>query len=610
MTHFGESTLTRTTPTDWLRVGAGVGQIVNDWSGRSDLVAYVGDAAAIDRGTAALFVPSTGEIEINTNIAFSGATPEQVGDLTERSQQFEFPKGVGAILHEAMHARYSTFDMVAAQRELNPKQFEGMYLMEEGRIESLGVRTMPQNKSFFKACAMEISLGDLKDISSEALSSVRSIAKLIAITYGRVTAGVLSSEDIEPFHNILPMVAPEGLLEELRPLWTEYQVLTPELHLSRMYELARKWAEIVAKYAEEAGESEGGEESSSGESGEAGNSSESGEGPMSEIARALREALEEVAENAEFSSTGEAMEQQSDEERAEAIERSQSSANERRQSREVSSEVFSHNSGPSGVRRTSSRLMGTRLPNSAERASAVRIAQALERAKYRDRVRTEMASVTPPGRLRTRAVVQGRAQRARGVMDSTSPWNRIQRKHVDDPNLTIGVMVDISGSMRSAMEPLASTAWVLSEATRRVQGRTAMVYYGDDVFPTLKPGQHLDKVTVYSASDSTEEFGKAFQALDGSLDLLNGSGARLLVVVSDGHYRMDQYDEVTRVMKRCDQEGVAVLWVGAGHYGENGKRFCTTQTSTFTRMTESITQVSDEIGRQAQKALTVAGSRA
>lgn len=394
------------------------------------------------------------------------------------------------------------------------------------------------------------------------------------------------------------MIAPEGLLTELRPLWTEYQILVPELHLERMYELARKWEEVVAKYAEEAGEDDGEGEGESGSEGEIG-----------EVARALREALQEIAENAEFSATGEAMEQQASEERAEALERSQSSSKERRENKEVSDSVFSHSSGPGGVRKTSSRLIDTRNPTSPERASAVRIAQALERAKYRDRVRTEAESVTPPGRLRTRAVVQGRAMRARGVMDTTAPWNRVQRKHVDDPNLTIGVMVDISGSMRSAMEPLASAAWVLSEATRRVQGRTAMVYYGDDVFPTLKPGQHLDKVTVYSASDSTEEFGKAFQALDGALDLLNGSGARLLVVVSDGHYRSDQRSEVARVMKRCERDGVAVLWVGVGHYGADAERYCTTASSSYTKMGDTITEVADEIGRQAERALTVAGSR-
>lgn len=598
MTHFGQTTLSRTTPTEWLQVGASVGQLVNDWSGRHDLIAYVGGEAAVDRGAPALFTPSSGEVEVNTNIAFPGVTPDQIGDLTHRSTQFEFPKGVGAILHEALHARYSTFDIGQAQRDLTPNQYKGMYLMEEGRIEALGVRTMPQNKSFLTAMAMGISLGDLNDIPASALSSVRSLAQLIAITYGRVTAGVLSNEDIEPFARILPMIAPEGLLTELRPLWTEYQILVPELHLERMYELARKWEEVVAKYAEEAGEDDGEGEGESGSEGEIG-----------EVARALREALQEIAENAEFSATGEAMEQQASEERAEALERSQSSSKERRENKKVSDSVFSHSSGPGGVRKTSSRLIDTRNPTSPERASAVRIAQALERAKYRDRVRTEAESVTPPGRLRTRAVVQGRAMRARGVMDTTAPWNRVQRKHVDDPNLTIGVMVDISGSMRSAMEPLASAAWVLSEATRRVQGRTAMVYYGDDVFPTLKPGQHLDKVTVYSASDSTEEFGKAFQALDGALDLLNGSGARLLVVVSDGHYRSDQRSEVARVMKRCERDGVAVLWVGVGHYGADAERYCTTASSSYTKMGDTITEVADEIGRQAERALTVAGSR-
>ena len=84
------------------------------------------------------------------------------------------------------------------------------------------------------------------------------------------------------------------------------------------------------------------------------------------------------------------------------------------------------------------------------------------------------------------------------------------------------------------MQPMASVAWILSEATRRVQGRAAMVYYGNNVFPTLKPGQHLDRVKVYSAPDMTEKFDKAFKALNGGLNLLNGSGALLLVVVSDG----------------------------------------------------------------------------
>lgn len=606
MTHFGDSaTLSRTTPTEWLHVGARIGRLVNTWADRHDLVAYIGSKAAITQGAPALYTPATSEVEVNTEIAFAGATPEQIGDLTERSQQFEFPKGTGAIFHEALHARFSTFDILQAQRDLTPLEWEGFYLLEEGRIEAFGVRLMPNNKAFLRACALGIVLGDLSEVDAESISSVRGVAKLMALSCARVHAGVLSNEDIEPLTDIFDVIAPKGLFAELRPLWTQFQILDPKFALPRMYDIARQWAEIITKYSEEAGEDAQSETGQPSEGGEGGKGSEEAR----QIARQIMGALAEAAESAEFEASAEAMEQQTAEENEEAVEQRASQAQSRKQAQQVASKVFSHASGPSEVQRTSSRLQSERLPTPLERASAVRIGQALERAKYRDRIRTESASATPPGRLRTRAVVQGKAQRAQGVMDTTAPWNRVQRKHVDDPNLTIGVMVDISGSMRSAMEPLASAAWILSEATRRVHGRTAMVYYGDDVFPTLKAGQHLDKVRVYSASDSTEEFGKAFQALDGALDLLNGSGARLLVVVSDGHYTSDQQQIAEDFVKQCDRAGVAVLWLGAGHYGRNGERYCSTPSSSYVAIGESVTDAADQIGRLAQRALTTAGSR-
>ena len=597
MTHFStDSVLARTTPTEWLSVGATVGRLVNEWSGRSDLVAYIGAEASIKTGAPARFLPKSGEVEINTSIAFPGATPEDVGDISQRSQQFEFPQGVGAIMHEALHARFSTFSLPEMQDVLSKNEFTALLQLEEARIEGLGVRVMPRNKAFLRACAMKISIGDIDELPPAALSSVRGIAKLLLLTYARVTAGVLTADDIKPLKDIFDMIAPEGLIDELRPLWADFQLRTPERHLSEMYKIAQEWETILAKYSTEAGEDD--------------TESESEEG-SGELARQIMEALDEVAENAEFGAVGEAMEQQANEASDESMRASKSKAEKRKESRDVAKKVFSHASGPTGVSGTNSRLVDVRVPTGAERASAVRIAQALERARYRDRERRQSASATPPGRLRTRSVVQGMAMRAQGMMDSTSPWNRIQRKQVDDPTLTIGVMVDISGSMHSAMEPMASAAWVLSEATRRVQGNTAMVYYGSDVFPTLKPGQHLDQVTTYSASDSTEEFGKAFQALDGLLELLNGSGARLLVIVSDGQYRQDQRREARRVIERCDASGVGVLWIGAGDYSSRfAQEYCTTPSSSFVRMSESITDVADSVGEQAAKALTSAGRRA
>jgi hypothetical protein len=130
------------------------------------------------------------------------------------------------------------------------------------------------------------------------------------------------------------------------------------------------------------------------------------------------------------------------------------------------------------------------------------------------------------------------------------------------------------------------------------------------VFPTLKPGQHLENVNVYSAPEGTEKFDDAFRALDGSLNLLAGSGARLLVVVSDGHYTNDESDKARRWIQRCQQFGVAVLWVGAGFYGaDRAQTYLEGTDAQFVRLGSSATEVADEIGKLAAEALTRIGSR-
>jgi Mg-chelatase subunit ChlD len=258
--------------------------------------------------------------------------------------------------------------------------------------------------------------------------------------------------------------------------------------------------------------------------------------------------------------------------------------------------------------RTGSRLIEKRPATGAERAAAVTVAVMLEKAKYRERDEKEIKSIVPPGRLRTRAIVQGAALKSKGVMATTEPWRRTIRRHTDDPTLTIGVMVDISGSMGEAMNPMATTAWVMSEAAKRIQARTAMVYYGQDVFPTLKPGQHLDQVNVYSAPDGTEKFDRAFKALDGGLNLLAGTGARLLVVVSDGCYTPHEMLKAEHWMKRCQESGVAVLWLPFENSGY-ARHICRNSDAVILQGTLNPAAAATEIGRRAAEALTKIGTR-
>jgi Mg-chelatase subunit ChlD len=253
--------------------------------------------------------------------------------------------------------------------------------------------------------------------------------------------------------------------------------------------------------------------------------------------------------------------------------------------------------------------MEKRAPNSGERTAAVKLGGLLDKAKYRDRVEIRGTAVTPPGRLRTRALIQNRAMKENGVHATVEPWRRTIRKHTDDPTLKVGVMVDISGSMGSAMQPMASTAWVLSEAVRRIQGRAAMVYYGESVFATLKPGQHLTDVTVYSAPDGTEKFNEAASALNGAMNLTGGSGARLMVVVSDGIYTDKETPKAREWVKRMTENGVGVVWLtegdSHGYYGTGAKHICKGTSAELVVVDGlDVTKATDLIGQAAIRALS------
>jgi hypothetical protein len=135
-----------------------------------------------------------------------------------------------------------------------------------------------------------------------------------------------------------------------------------------------------------------------------------------------------------------------------------------------------------------------------------------------------------------------------------------------------------------------------------------MVYYGDSVFPALKPGEHLDQVYTYGAFDGTEAFDDAFRSLDGSLGLIGGTGARLLVVSSDGHYRPDQFDKARYWIQECGNAGVAVLWLP--YNGGNGVNHLLSsiphQHVSVVPGTISPADVATRIGQAAATALTQA----
>ena len=580
------------TPPEWLPLGRQIGELANEWSGRYDLVGYVGENAG--HGAPACYNPALAEIEVDVARAFGkGIKPEMIGDLHQRKNQYEFPRAIGALYHEAFHATFSEWSMPEAHEALEQDEYDSLVLLEETRIEYQGLLAKPRARQFLRACAMELVVAD----SAEGFSTMPDTKKsafLVALVHSRVEAGILDPEDVAEITDLVDSFLGYDTVSALLEVAEKFR--SHDDHANAypvLYDLAREWAKIVRDKSEENGESQ--EASSEGES----------ESALSEFGEALAEAMEEAKAIASISSSEALDEQEQKEEWQEQVENKASEAKDSQVNAETAKKIFSKGSGGEG--RTSSRLIETRQPTTEERRGAVTIATWLEKAKYRERDITEVASVVPPGRLRTRALVQSKAMEARGVRQEVAPFRKKVRKQTDEPTLTVGVMVDISGSMSSAMEPMASTAWIMSEAVRRVQGKTAMVYYGNEVFPTLKPGQHLGEVKVWSAPDGTEKFDEAFRALDGGLNLLNGSGARLLVVTSDGAYTSDQHDKAQKWVKRCREAGVAVLWLpfDNGYYARNVERLgATVVPGVLDPATSAL-----EIGREASRALTEVGRR-
>jgi hypothetical protein len=586
------------TPPEWLAVGRAIGELANKWSERHDLVGYVGTNAG--HGAPACYNPQLAEIEVDTAIAFGKMiSPEQVGDLTQRATQFEFAKATGAIMHEAFHAKFSQWDLEKAYKDLEKDEHQALILLEESRIEAQGLLAMPESLNFLRACAMDIVIADAQE-KFETASNTQSAAFLVATVHARIDAGILDESEVKDLVELVDGYMTPEVIAKLRAIAAKFQAHTMHANAELLYPLAKEWAQIIREVAEEKGDAQG--EDGKPESGEGG---EGSKGMSREFAEMLMDALEEAGAVISIGNADALADQEQAEDWKQEVEDKQADAKDRQKNQETAKQVFEKSTGV-GVARTSSRLRETRKPTSQERVAAVQIAQMLEKAKYRERDAVEIASITPPGRLRTRQMVQGKALKERGVMQQVEPFRRTVRKHTEDPTLTVGVMVDISGSMGSAMNPMATTAWVMSEAVRRVQGKCAMVYYGNDVFATLKSGQHLEEVNVYTAEDGTEKFDKAFRALDGSLDLLNGSGARLLVVVSDGQYTHEEREFAKKWITRCNQAGVAILWLpfDGGHYAERLTRHG--KAAVLSGVLDP-TGAASEIGRAAAGELTNVG---
>src|SRR6478735_635183 len=259
---------------DWVPVASQLTGLAQFWANRSDLRVYCGRDGAEGTGTVAVFYPDNFEIEVNSTAAFGMTPADRVGNLLDRLVLSKYPTGGGMLLHESMHARFSTVDLGRVRRDY-PAHIVSIYeLTEETRIEGRGVVCWPSDSAYLRACAKAIVVSD----HNSAGFSPRFGALCVL---GRHAVGVLTAEDVAPLRTHL--LSLDGwtadILDQLYTLLRENVMLDDSIQsdFDRIMEIAAEINELLPKDPSEAEQEEGGE----------------GEGSMlSDLIEAIMEALD------------------------------------------------------------------------------------------------------------------------------------------------------------------------------------------------------------------------------------------------------------------------------------------------------------------------------
>ncbi len=525
---------------DWVPVSGALSILCNIWAGRRDLSVYLGRDGGQGKASA-FFDPRLKQIEINSKDAFGkdmdGAL---IGDLTNRTELAKYPVCGGLALHESGHARYSTADWEALRKQFDTDRAWNVYKnLEESRIEGRIAMLYPSDVGYLRACTRTLLMGD-----DPSAWSPRAAAQLLV---GREVVNVLEAKDIAPVvTHLLANGWTEEILETLADITSEFLMLDDSgADLDRQIMLAKE----LDKAMPEDPKADGGD-------GE-------GDGGLGE---AIGEALDSAERGGRMSVIleGEAIEARNEREAQAAQDRVQS------ENENAAGETF-RNSGGNDAK-VPSKLQGSRAPSSDERAAAVRLARALEKAKYRDRIQTEFNTDVPPGRFNGGEAMRMAAARSIGGDTSRfKPFRHQRFEETEEPPLTVGLMSDVSGSMDNVQPAIGVATYVVSEAIYRIDRATAAsVYFGQGVYPGLRKKQRMMRVHTWSGTEGWEDFDGGFRALDGELNLLHGEGARLLIVCSDGQYganpyngrsRVDQAQARDRWVETCAKNGVGVVWL-------------------------------------------------
>ncbi|MEO3827356.1 hypothetical protein [Actinomadura sp. B10D3] len=522
----------------WLRLSAAFTEEITDLADRDDLTVTCAPGAG--HGAPGCFIPALATVELDGK--HLGHHPTTC-DPSRPADRDRYPALWGVLVHEAAHASHTRWTVPDGATGAH---VEAALALEESRIEAAHLRRRPADRRWLRASASRLVLADFTAPSeipggADAVTATMTpwdAARAAALLLARVDAGILDPAEVADLKTTITGILSPSRLSALAALWHIAHV-TGDDDRETMLDLGRRWCNILDTAPDRP--------APKGE----GPSASSGSPEPSPLASAITSALTAVATAHGTSGPGE-----SEAARQRAEERAV-----RERAARTARRVFGK-SHPDTGRRGPTAITGSRPATADEQAAARRLARVLRAAAHRERTASTTTSATPPGRLKMRGALAADAQRAAGLTPTAEPFTRTTRRHVPSPPLRMGIACDVSGSMHTLAGPVASAAWIMARAAAHVpDAQSATVIFGARVRAVTHPGQVPQKVRTFSASDSTEQFTEAVDALAAALDLTRAGTARLLVVVSDGIFTPQQREAGEERIRRLDSAGCAVLWL-------------------------------------------------
>jgi Mg-chelatase subunit ChlD len=476
-------------------------------------------------------------------------TALRAGTITARAVLRTF----GVALHETYHAKHSK--QWVLDRELDLQQSDDpddrtlgrdMGLLEEPRMEAHGLRDHAAGsrrarfaQAALQACAIDVLIpAFIAQLVGELGGSGRitrdNAGWTMMYLHGRVPSGVLHDTHLAAVRRLWIAALGQGDHDRVCEL-IDRVVWVPDGDIPALETISREYRDIIGP--------PDGDPSDSGAGAASGQPDDGHSGAGGDLTDAIEEACQHAAAalDAQIDSSDDLRD---------VTDHASSDPPDTRQ--------VDHSKAPPSGRQQDRGV--NRPPYADEQQAARNYANALRRALTAGTVRIDKR--TPGGRFNGRAWARGVAERQAGRPVSARPWEiqREARNPIRAPH--VALLIDTSGSMSMHEAALGPIVWMLNEGLRAVDGRVAVVLFGDGCQLLSDGSRPMALVPGITTGGGHELVARGLQIACEQLDMTDQRRPRFAYMVGDGHW-VDREQGVLKV-RELRAHGVPSIHIGIG----------------------------------------------